>query len=335
MRSLLFVPGNSAKMLAKAAASGADVIIFDLEDAVHPDAKPAARQLVAAALADNAGGGPARYVRVNALDSAWCSGDLEAVMPARPDGIMLPKLMGPEDLQRLADLMERWEFPAKGNLTKIIPVCTETPAATLSLAAKSWAHPRLAGLLWGGEDLSAAVGATTNRDEDGQYTAPFALARSLCLFAARAAGVAPIDAVFTDFRDSEGLALETDAARRDGFSAKAAIHPAQIDIINHRFSPTDAERRWAERVLAASAASGTGVVQIDGVMMDAPHHAQARRIMTSFERGWFPIASNEGRDPGPRCYKKATHGEDCAIVLYVFARVDDGASAAGGKLTRG
>jgi citrate lyase subunit beta/citryl-CoA lyase len=284
MRSLLFVPGNSAKMMAKAASSGADVLIFDLEDAVHPDAKPAARQLVAEALANSADGGLSRYVRVNALDSAWCPGDLEAVLPAGPDGIMLPKLMGPEDMHVLSGLIERWELPARRSLTRIIAVCTETPAATLSLAARSWAHPRLAGLLWGAEDLSAAVGATTNRDEHGRYTAPFALARSLCLLAARAAGVVPIDAVFTDFRDGEGLARETDAARRDGFSAKAAIHPAQVDIINQRFTPTEAERRWAERVLAAFDASATGVAQIDGVMLDAPHLAQARRIMTSFER---------------------------------------------------
>jgi citrate lyase subunit beta/citryl-CoA lyase len=284
MRSLLFVPGNSAKMMAKAASSGADVLIFDLEDAVHPDAKPAARQLVAETLANSAGGRLSRYVRVNALDSAWCQGDLEAVLPAGPDGVMLPKLTGPEDLHVLSGLIERWELPARRDLTRIIPVCTETPAATLSLAARSWSHPRLAGLLWGAEDLSAAVGATTNRDEHGRYTAPFALARSLCLLAARAAGVVPIDAVFTDFRDSDGLARETDAARRDGFSAKAAIHPAQVAIINQRFTPTDAERRWAERVLAAFDASATGVVQIDGVMLDAPHLAQARRIMTSFER---------------------------------------------------
>ena len=179
MRSLLFVPGNSAKMMAKAASSGADVLIFDLEDAVHPDAKPAARQSVAEALANRAGGGPARYVRVNALDSAWCMEDLEAVLPAGPDGIMLPKLMGPEDLHVLGGLIRRWELSTRRDLTQIIPVCTETPAATLSLAAKSWAHPRLAGLLWGAEDLSAAVGATTNRDEHGRYTEPFALARSL------------------------------------------------------------------------------------------------------------------------------------------------------------
>jgi citrate lyase subunit beta/citryl-CoA lyase len=282
MRSLLFVPGSSAKMMAKAAASGADVIILDLEDAVHPDAKAAARQLVSETLAASASGTPARYVRVNALDSEWCAGDLEAVLPSRPDGIMLPKAVGSEDLHRLSDLIDRWELP--GVLTKIVVVCTETPAATLSLAAKSWAHPRLTGLLWGGEDLSAAIGATANRDEDGRYTAPFAFARSLCLFAARAAGVVPIDAVFTDFRDSEGLARETDAARRDGFSAKAAIHPGQVGVINQRFTPTEAERAWAERVLAAFSASDTGVVQIDGVMLDAPHLAQARRIMASLRR---------------------------------------------------
>ena len=284
MRSLLFVPGNSAKMMAKAAASGADVIILDLEDAVHPDSKQAARQLVAEALADRSGGGPARYVRVNALDSAWCLEDLEAVIPARPDGIMLPKLVGPEDLRRVGGLIERWERAAERGLTKIIPVCTETPAATLSLAAKSWAHPRLARLLWGGEDLSAAIGATANRAEDGRYTAPFALARSLCLMAARAAEVVPIDAVYTDFRDSDGLRRETDAARRDGFSAKAAIHPSQVEIINRCFTPTDDERHWAQRVLAAFDASDSGVVQIDGVMMDAPHRAQALRIMAACER---------------------------------------------------
>jgi citrate lyase subunit beta / citryl-CoA lyase len=284
MRSLLFVPGNSAKMMAKAAASGADVLIFDLEDAVHPDSKKAARPLVAEALANRAGNLPAHYVRVNALDSAWCLEDIEAVIPARPDGIMLPKLAGPDDLRRVSGLIERWERAAERGRTKIIPVCTETPAATLSLAAKSWAHPRLAGLLWGGEDLSAAIGATANRDEDGRYTAPFALARSLCLMAAHAAGVVPIDAVYTDFRDGDGLRRETDAARRDGFSAKAAIHPAQIEIINRCFTPTEVERQWAERVLAAFDASASGVVQIDGVMMDAPHRAQALRIMAALQR---------------------------------------------------
>ncbi len=284
MRSLLFVPGHSAKMIAKAAASGADVLILDLEDAVHPDAKSAARQVVTDAISNRGAHSPLLYVRVNALDTLWCAEDLEAVMPSRPEGIMLPKAVGPEDLDRLSALMARWEHAERREQTKIIAVCTETATATLSLAAKSWARPRLAGLLWGGEDLSAAIGATTNRDADGHYTHPFVLARSLCLLAARAAGVAPIDAVFTDFRNSTGLNREANAARRDGFSAKAAIHPSQIENINRSFTATEAERLWAERVLAAFDASPDGAVQIDGVMLDAPHRTQARRIMASLQR---------------------------------------------------
>lgn len=279
MRSLLFVPGSSARMMAKADASGADVVIYDLEDAVHPQQKEAARPLVTATLRAAAAPGLQRYVRVNALDTAWCEGDLQTVLPARPDGIVVPKVGGPDDLARLDEWIGRWEAPDRAGATRIVAVCTETPQATLSLAARSWRHPRLAGLLWGGEDLAAAVGATANRDDRGGYTAPFALARSLCLLAAHAAGVAAIDAVFTDFRDGEALARETDAARRDGFTAKAAIHPAQVPIINTRFTPTDAERRWAERVVAAFAAGGSNVVQLDGVMLDAPHLAQARRIL--------------------------------------------------------
>lgn len=279
MRSLLFVPGSSAGMMAKADLSGADVVIYDLEDAVHPQQKEAARPLVAAALGERPGTGPQRYVRVNALGTAWCESDLETVLPAGPDGIVVPKVTEPQDLERLDELIGRWEIPAKAKATRIVAVCTETPEATLSLAARSWKHPRLAGLLWGGEDLSAAIGATANRDANGHYTAPFALARSLCLLAAHAAGVAAIDAVFTDFRDGEALARETDAARRDGFTAKAAIHPAQVEIINARFTPTEAERQWAQRVIAAFEAGGSGVAQLDGMMLDAPHLTQARRIM--------------------------------------------------------
>jgi citrate lyase subunit beta / citryl-CoA lyase len=284
MRSLLFVPGNSAKMIAKAAASPADVIILDLEDAVHPDAKREARKVVVEALA-TARAGCRRYVRVNSLDTAWCFEDVEAVIPAGPDGIVLPKSFGPEDVERLGDLIERHEPPIRKGKTGIIVVCTETPSSTLSLAAKSWRHPRLTGLMWGGEDLSAAIGATANRDDQGRYTEPFALARSLCLLAARAADVAPIDAVFTDFRDNEGLRREADAARRDGFSAKVAIHPSQVEVINRCFTPTEDERRRAERIIAAFEGSTRGAVQLDGVMLDAPHLTQARRIMASFGTG--------------------------------------------------
>jgi citrate lyase subunit beta/citryl-CoA lyase len=281
MRSLLFAPGGSAKMMAKAASGDADAVIFDLEDAVHPDKKEEARRLVAEALATASRSGPRLYVRVNPLDSPWCRGDLDTVLPLRPHGIMLPKLSGPYDLDRLDALISEREPRGAVGTTQIIPVCTETAAATLSLAATSWRRPRLAGLLWGGEDLSAELGATANRDSNGAYTAPFALARSLCLLAARAAGVLPIDAVFTDFRDPDALAREADAARRDGFAAKAAIHPSQVAVINKAFTYTQAERNWAQRVVSALEASGSGVVQIDGVMIDAPHLAQARRILAA------------------------------------------------------
>jgi citrate lyase subunit beta/citryl-CoA lyase len=281
MRSLLFAPGGSAKMMAKAASGDADAVVFDLEDAVHPDKKQEARHLVAEALTASSRSGPLLYVRVNPLDSPWCRGDLDTVLPLRPHGIMLPKLLGPQDLDRLDALISEREPRGALGATRIIPVCTETAASTLSLAATSWRRPRLAGLLWGGEDLSADIGATANRDSNGAYTAPFVLARSLCLLAARAAGVLPIDAVFTDFRDPESLAREADTARRDGFCAKAAIHPSQVAIINTAFTYTKAERDWAQRIVSALEASGSGVVQIDGVMIDAPHLAQAKRILAA------------------------------------------------------
>ena len=187
MRSLLFAPGGSTKMMMKAARGDADAVIFDLEDAVHPDKKDEARHLVAEALRTVPRGHQQIFVRVNPLDSEWCSGDLDAVIPLRPHGIMLPKLTGPHDLDRLDVLIGAREPRDALGTIRIIPVCTETAAATLSLAASSWGRPRLAGLLWGGEDLAADIGATVNRDSSGSYTAPFALARSLCLLAARAA----------------------------------------------------------------------------------------------------------------------------------------------------
>lgn len=281
MRSLLFAPSYSAKMMGKAPSSGADVVVFDLEDAVQPGAKPEARALVAQMLREAPRGKVQFYVRVNALDSLWCADDLAAVVPLRPQGIMLPKLFGPDDLSRLDALIAPHEAPGVRGETRIIAVCTETPSATLSLAAASWRHPRLEGLLWGGEDLSAEIGASSNRDANGVYTAPFQLARSLCLLAARAAGVTPIDAVFTNFRDDARLAEEAAAARRDGFAAKAAIHPAQIATINAAFTPTETERIWAERVVAALGGDRAGAVQLDGVMIDAPHLAQARRILAA------------------------------------------------------
>lgn len=280
MRSLLFAPGASAKMMAGALAGSADAVVLDLEDSVSPDGKAAARTAVAAALAGPRRAGRSIYVRVNPLDSVWCEDDLGAVLPVRPDGIMLPKANGPEDVERLARQLSHLETSDRAGQTQIVAICTETPSGTLSLAARSWRHPRLAGLLWGGEDLAAVLGAAGNRDASGQYVGPFALARNLCLLAARAAGVTAIDAVFTDFRDPQGLALEAGAARRDGFDAKAAIHPSQIDIINKAFSYTEAEREWAQSVVAILKDGAIGAAQLNGSMVDAPHLAQARRILS-------------------------------------------------------
>lgn len=281
MRSLLFAPGASARMMAGALAGAADAVVLDLEDSVPPDGKAAARDAVVAALAAPRRAGCSVYVRINPLGSAWCEDDLQAVLPARPDGIMLPKPDGPDDVEALSQKLSRLEMPDRRGQSRIIAICTETAAGTLSLAARSWHHPRLAGLLWGGEDLAAVLGTTSNRDDAGQYTAPFQLARSLCLLAAKAAGVVPIDAVYTDFRNPDGLLREAAAARRDGFSAKAAIHPAQIELINRTFSYTEAEREWARRVVAALKDGAVGAAQMDGIMVDAPHLAQARRILGS------------------------------------------------------
>jgi len=279
MRSLLFAPGGSPKMMQKALQSGADAIILDLEDSVAAEAKATARREVVQFLGQVERAGPSLYVRINPLDGKAAGDDLAAVMPAKPDGLLLPKPEGPADVAELARRVTALEPGDWQDRTRIIAIATETAAGTLSLAGASWRHPRLEGLLWGGEDLAAAIGATANRDAAGAYTSPFRLARSLCLLAARAAGVLSIDAVYTDFRDAEGLAREAAEARRDGFAAKAAIHPAQIAPINQAFSYSDTERDWARRVVAALDGGRLGAAQVDGQMVDRPHLLRAQQIL--------------------------------------------------------
>lgn len=260
-------------MFQTALASGAGVVVFDLEDAVLPSMKEKARETLARRLAPH-GEGPATAIRVNGLKTGWCQGDIELVRALRPDFVMLPKAEGPQDVARIAERLDSGS-PAPG----ILAVATETSASVLSLAASDWRHPRLKGLLWGAEDLAADLGATGNRGPDGSYSGPFRLARDLCLMAARKAGVLAIDAVHTAFRDLDDLRREAGQARRDGFDAKAAIHPAQVEVINAVFRPDAQERRWAEAVLASLAASGDGVAVVDGAMVDAPHASRARRIL--------------------------------------------------------
>ena len=282
MRSLLFVPGDDERKIAKGLASSADALILDLEDAVAADRKVRARELCARTLA-GAAAGKALFVRVNALDSAGLQDDLDAVVPARPYGIVLPKCRSAEDVRALDGMLSVREARAglEAGAIRILPIVTETAGSLFGLA--SYANPvppRLYGMMWGGEDLAADLGSVANRGADGRYLAPFELARSLCLVAARAASVVPIDAVYTDFRDGAGLQEETEQALTLGYSAKAAIHPGQIEIINAAFTPSAADVEWARRVIAAfDGAPETGVASLDGRMLDRPHYLSARRVL--------------------------------------------------------
>ncbi len=282
LRSLLFVPGDSEAKIAKSGGVGADVLIFDLEDSVAAARKPEARKLVLDHLAAHAGGRATLfYVRINPLDTPDALADLEAIMPGQPDGIVLPKARGAEDIAELSLVLDQLEA-ALGfdpESTRIIPVATETPAALFALGSYMLAGPRLAGMTWGAEDLSAAIGAIGYKD-NGQWTAPYQLARSLCLFAASAAEVAPIDTLHADFRDEAGLAEAAQRARRDGFTGMLAIHPAQVSIINAAFTPTAEEIAHAEAVVAVFEANPeAGVASLNGKMLDRPHLLQAKKIL--------------------------------------------------------
>ncbi|MDQ8727455.1 CoA ester lyase [Bradyrhizobium sp. LHD-71] len=278
MRSLLSVPADRPRMLENARSSEADVIIYDLEDAVAPSAKAEARAMLAAHLAGQERGKSATAIRINGLRTKWCRDDIAVAATACPDYVMLPKVQGPEDLQQLDTLLSPLE--SRQTSIGVMTVATETVAGTLSLTQDAWRHPRLKAMLWGSEDLAADLGSTGNRLLSGEYSSPFRLARDLCLMAAKRVGLVAIDAVYTDFRDPDGLWAEAAQARRDGFDAKAAIHPSQVAVINEVFRPSAEEIAWAERVLAAFSSAGTSVVVVDGVMIDAPHAARARRILS-------------------------------------------------------
>lgn len=280
IRSFLFVPGDSEKKMTKARGAGADALVLDLEDAVAPDAKPAARALVADFLAQDRS--CQVWVRVNPLDTGLVQDDLTAVLPARPDGIMLPKANGPEDVAALSELLD----PAdpEGRI-KILPVATETAIAPFRLGDYAGADlPRLWGLTWGAEDLSTALGASTNRDHTGEWAFTYKMVRSLTLMAARAAGVEPVETLYADFRDDDGLRRSSQAAQTEGFTARLAIHPAQVAGINDSFVPSDDAIAHARDVVAAFAANpGAGTVGLNGQMLDIPHLRQAESVLARAE----------------------------------------------------
>ena len=281
MRSLLFVPADSERKLARGLESGADALILDLEDSVAAANRGVARVQAREFLEAHGPDRVRRYVRINPLGSSGLAlDDLAATVGGRPDGILLPKCL-PEDVRTADHYLSAFEAASEAPVgtTRIIAIATETAAAVFALGGYAGVSPRLEAITWGAEDLSASIGGS-NRTIDGEYDGPYQLARSLCLLAASAAGVIAIDTIYTDFRDEAGLKAECLAARRSGFSAKMAIHPAQLAAINEAFSVSAAERAWAERVIAAFAANpDSGTLALDGKMIDKPHLVLARRLL--------------------------------------------------------
>jgi len=280
MRSMLFVPGDSVRKFESARKTAADCLIIDLEDSVAPDQKVGAREIVVGMLKRN-DGRQKLYVRVNALDTGLTLGDLAAVVPAKPDGIVLPKCEGGADVDRLSLYLDAFEAAAgiePGHI-RIVPVATETARAMFKLDSFAGCSKRLWGLMWGGEDLSAAIGAVRNRT-DGKFHSPYLLARDLCLIAAGAAGVVAIDTIYADIDSLDGLKEEAIAARRDGFLSKAVIHPKHVDVVNAAFTPSDDELAHAQKIVDAFAQNPTaGVVRVDGKMVDKPHLRAAQKTL--------------------------------------------------------
>ncbi|MDG4904502.1 MULTISPECIES: CoA ester lyase [unclassified Mesorhizobium] len=283
MRSLLFVPGDSERKLEKGFGAGADVVIVDLEDSVAAGNKAAARKVAANLIAGHRQQTSSDiYVRVNDLSTGLTDDDLAALVPVKPDGIMLPKSNSGQDVQQLAAKLRVHEaesgLPDGG--IKILPIITETASGLLAAASYAGASSRLAGLTWGAEDLSAAIGARSARDESGRYTDVFRLARATTILAAGAAEIAAIDTVFPDFRDMAAFEAECREAERDGFTGKMAIHPAQVPVINAAFTPSPESVERSRAIVDAFAAAGNpGVVGIDGKMYDRPHLRLAERLL--------------------------------------------------------
>ncbi|MFI0848147.1 HpcH/HpaI aldolase/citrate lyase family protein [Mesorhizobium sp. IMUNJ 23232] len=283
MRSLLFVPGDSERKLEKGFSSAADVILIDLEDSVSPQNKAAARTLAADTIRSrHAEAKAAIYVRVNDFASGLLEDDLQTVVAARPDGIMLPKADGLADVERLSARLrvQEAENGLPDGAIRILPIISETAAGVFGASTYTRGHARLSGVTWGAEDLSAAIGARATRDENGRYTDLFRLARSFTLLAASVAETAAIDTVFVNFRDSAGLRAECLEAERDGFTGKMAIHPDQVTVINEAFTPSPEALAEARMVVDAFVAAGNpGVVGIGGKMFDRPHLRRAERVL--------------------------------------------------------
>jgi citrate lyase subunit beta / citryl-CoA lyase len=283
VRSLLFVPADSERKLAKAQSVGADALILDLEDSVTAARKPAARSLAAEYL-KSARGRAGIWVRINDRGSGLADDDLAAVIPGRPAGIVLPKIEGPRDIEATAQRIGQLETAAglPAGAVSLLALVTETPAAVLRMPQLlELSCARLVALSWGAEDLSAALGAGDPRAADGGWRPTYEFARTQCLLAAHALAIEAIDSVYVEFRDLQGLKLACASSRHDGFGGRLAIHPDQVAIINESYTHSDAERRQAQRIVDAFGAGG-GTVSLDGKMYDLPHLKAARRVLRSF-----------------------------------------------------
>jgi citrate lyase subunit beta/citryl-CoA lyase len=282
MRSFLFVPGDSERKLAKGPSSGPDALILDLEDSVAADRKQIARDMVRAYLKSANRAGPKLYVRVNALDTGLTLGDLALVMQGKPDGIVFPKCVGQANLDLLANYIDAFEAreDIEAGTTRILSIATESAAAVLALTATPARHARLIGHSWGGEDLMADLGALAKGPSPGEYDDTFRFARTVNLLASVAAGVTAYDTVYPDIKNVAGLRAEANVAKRMGYGGKIAIHPDQVAVIHEVFTPSAQEIDWAQRVVATFESNpGSGVLTLDGKMLDRPHLVLARRLL--------------------------------------------------------
>ena len=285
-RSWLFAPGDSERKMDKAVRGPADIVLFDLEDAVEVEAKPKARELVVAALRAHAEQRVRLWVRINPLQGPYALADLAAVMPARPGGIMLPKARGRADVEELHHYLSALEVAAGTPLgaTQVIALVTETAEGMFTTGAYAGA-PRLVAMTWGAEDLADAVGASENLNPDGSYAFTYELARSFCLLGAAAAGVAAVETIHGDFRDEAGLRARAERVRRAGYRGMLAIHPSQVEVINAAFTPSAEELARAQEIVDLFAANpGAGTIALRGAMLDRPHLARAQALLASARR---------------------------------------------------
>jgi citrate lyase subunit beta / citryl-CoA lyase len=285
MRSWLFAPGDSEKKMTKAADGPADVVIFDLEDAVTTENKPLARTMVHDFLAANTFRPERLWVRINPFDGPYTLGDLAVIMPGRPGGIMLPKVYGRADVEKLDHCLSALEVAngiAEGS-TPVIVLVTETAEAMFHTGDYKGA-PRVIALTWGAEDLADSIGASSNRNPDGSYSFTYELARSLTVLGAATAGVAAIETIQGDFRDLEGLKARAEQVRRDGFRGMLAIHPAQVEVINAAFTPSAEEIAEAQEIVAVFAANpGAGTIGWKGGMLDRPYLSRAQQLLAQVD----------------------------------------------------